>query len=84
MGPDHPCEEAILRGKGQHIVNYMDSLPSVSCAKNGCTNRDAVWHTESGHVGPGNHVLDVVQMPPLKGGTFVSVWRIEKQKHCKA
>jgi len=30
--------------------------------KNGFTDRDAVWFEDSG-VGPGNHVLDGVQIP---------------------
>jgi len=33
--------------------------------KNGCTDRDAVWLRT--RVGPGNHVLDGVQIPHGKG-----------------
>jgi len=32
--------------------------------KNGCTDRAAAW------VGPGNHVLDGVQIPPWEGANF--------------
>ena len=45
--------------------------------KNGCTDRDALWVEDSG--GPGNHVLDEVQIPYGKGGNFEG----KGASHCK-
>jgi len=44
------------------------SVTAVSPAKNGCTDRDAVWVEDSG--GPGYHALDGCPDPPMGWDIF--------------
>jgi len=59
MGPSNHVIEGIqipptgggnFEGKGRPIVKYRDALYS-ELRKNGCTDRDAFWGLDSGHVG---------------------------------
>jgi len=65
-----------------HIVKHRDS--AVSCAKNGWTDRDAIWDAESG--GFREHVKTSTQEPksPKFPELGISIWSLMQNKHCGA
>jgi len=76
-GPDSLSEGEIFSGESGVPLQNIGTHCGHLC-KNGWTDQDAVWVEDLG--GPGNHVLDVVQIPYGKGqflfGKRASHWTL--------
>ena len=76
ISDDTTCVAAAYSYRPRSVVCRSVSHTSEPC-KNGCTDPAAVWVEDLG--GPGNHVLDGVQIPHVKGQMFGGEWA----SHCK-
>ena len=73
-GPGAPWEEAILRGKGRPIVKYRDTTGICAKTAEPIEMPFGLWTW----MGPRNHALDGVQIPPWEGEVLE-----ERGAHCK-